>query len=64
MVDFKLSVVRAFFEYLKAGGIVSLNQASTKLVAVPEVSDEPLGLTDAEGGALPLRRLYARASRG
>jgi site-specific recombinase XerD len=42
-VAFKLSVVRAFFEYLKAGGIVSLNPASTKLVAVPEVPDEPAG---------------------
>ncbi len=56
MVDFKLSVVRAFFEYLKAGGIVSLNQASTKLVAVPEVSDEPLGLTYVEGGVPPFSR--------
>ena len=42
-VAFKLSVVRAFFEYLKAGGMVSLNPASTKLVAVPEVPDEPTG---------------------
>ena len=42
-VAFKLSVVRAFFEYLKAGGVVSLNPASTKLVAVPEVPDEPAG---------------------
>jgi len=42
-VAFKLSVVRAFFEYLKAGGLVSLNPASTKLVAVPAVPDEPAG---------------------
>ena len=42
-VAFKLSVVRAFFEYLKAGGSVSFNPASTKLVAVPEVPDEPAG---------------------
>lgn len=42
-VAFKLSVVRSFFEYLKAGGIVSLNPASTKLVAVPEVPEELAG---------------------
>ncbi|MGI9106893.1 MAG: tyrosine-type recombinase/integrase [Pyrinomonadaceae bacterium] len=42
-VAFKLSVVRAFFEYLKASGLVLLNPASTKLVAVPEVPDEPAG---------------------
>lgn len=42
-VAFKLSVVRAFFEYLKAAGVVSLNPASTKLVAVPELPDEPAG---------------------
>lgn len=42
-VAFKLSVVRSFFEYLKAGGIVSLNPASTKLVAVPEVAEELAG---------------------
>ncbi len=42
-VAFKLSVVRSFFEYLKAGGTVPLNPASTKLVAVPEVPDEPAG---------------------
>lgn len=42
-VAFKLSVVRSFFEYLKAGGVVPLNPASTKLVAVPEVSDDPAG---------------------
>ncbi len=42
-VAFNLSVVRAFFEYLKAGGIVSLNPASTKLVAVPEVPEELAG---------------------
>lgn len=42
-VAFKLSVIRAFFEYLKAGGIVALNPASTKLVAVPEVPDDLAG---------------------
>lgn len=31
-VAFKLSVVRSFFEYLKAAGAVLLNPASTKLV--------------------------------
>lgn len=42
-VAFKLSVVRAFFEYLKASGMIYLNPASTKLVAVPEVPEEPAG---------------------
>jgi site-specific recombinase XerD len=28
-VSFKLSVVRSFFEYLKAGGVIPLNPAST-----------------------------------
>lgn len=42
-VAFKLSVVRAFFEYLKAAGAVSLNPASTRLVAVPELPDDPAG---------------------
>ncbi len=42
-VAFKLSVLRAFFEYLKASGVVALNPASTKLVAVPVVPDEPAG---------------------
>src|SRR4029450_9759042 len=42
-VSFKLSVIRSFFEYLKAGGIVSLNPASTKLVTPPELPTEPAG---------------------
>ena len=42
-VCFKLSVVRSFFEYLKAGGIVPLNPASTKLVQPPELPSEPVG---------------------
>jgi integrase/recombinase XerD len=42
-VAFKLSVVRSFFEYLRAGGAVTLNPASTKLVTPPEVSSEPAG---------------------
>ena len=36
-VSFKLSVVRSFFEYLKAAGAVPLNPASTKLVSPPEL---------------------------
>jgi integrase/recombinase XerD len=42
-VAFKLSVVRSFFEYLKAAGVVSLNPASTKLVSPPELPSEPAG---------------------
>lgn len=42
-VSFKLSVVRSFFEYLKAAGIVALNPASTKLVTPPELPTEPSG---------------------
>ena len=42
-VSFKLSVVRSFFEYLKAGGVVPLNPASTKLVSPPELPTEPSG---------------------
>ena len=42
-VSFKLSVVRSFFEYLKAGGVVPLNPASTKLVRPPELPSEPAG---------------------
>src|SRR3712207_3831425 len=42
-VAFKLSVVRSFFEYLKAAGAVQLNPASTKLVSPPELPAEPAG---------------------
>jgi site-specific recombinase XerD len=42
-VSFKLSVIRSFFEYLKAAGIVLLNPASTKLVPPPELPTEPAG---------------------
>jgi integrase/recombinase XerD len=42
-VSFKLSVVRSFFEYLKAGGVVPLNPASTKLVSPPELPSDPSG---------------------
>lgn len=37
-IAFKLSVVRSFFEYLKAAGAVSLNPASAKLGSVDIVS--------------------------
>ena len=39
----KLSVVRSFFEYLKAAGAVPLNPASTKLVAPPALPAAPAG---------------------
>ena len=42
-VAFKLSVIRSFFEYLKAGGMIHLNPASTKLVPPPELPTEPSG---------------------
>jgi integrase/recombinase XerD len=42
-VCFKLAVVRSFFEYLKAGGAVVLNPASTKLVPPPALPTEPSG---------------------
>jgi integrase/recombinase XerD len=42
-VAFKLSVLRSFFEYLKAAGAVPLNPASTKLVSPPELPAEPAG---------------------
>jgi integrase/recombinase XerD len=42
-VSFKLTVVRSFFEYLRAGGHVQLNPASTRLVSSPATSDEMKG---------------------
>ena len=42
-VAFKLSVLRSFFEYLKAAGAVTLNPASTKLVSPPDLPSEPAG---------------------
>jgi integrase/recombinase XerD len=42
-ISFNLSVVRSFFEYLKAAGAVALNPASTKLVQPPELPSEPAG---------------------
>ncbi|MFX5374002.1 phage integrase N-terminal SAM-like domain-containing protein, partial [Acinetobacter baumannii] len=37
----KLAIVRSFFEYLKAGGVIQRNPASTKLVAPPRPPAEP-----------------------
>jgi site-specific recombinase XerD len=42
-ISFKLAVVRSFFEYLRAAGLVSVNPASTKLVSPPEVSADGAG---------------------
>jgi integrase/recombinase XerD len=39
----KLAIVRSFFEYLKAGGVIALNPASTRLVTPPELPTEPRG---------------------
>jgi integrase/recombinase XerD len=42
-VAFKLSVIRSFFEYLRAAGAIALNPASTKLVSPPQLPSEPAG---------------------
>ncbi|HEY0078663.1 MAG TPA: tyrosine-type recombinase/integrase [Pyrinomonadaceae bacterium] len=42
-ISLKLSVVRSLFEFLKAGGYVSMNPASTRLVPPPEVPEELAG---------------------
>src|SRR5215211_6969490 len=42
-ISFKLAVVRSFFEYLRAAGLVRLNPASTKFVTPPEVSADGAG---------------------
>jgi integrase/recombinase XerD len=39
----KLAIIRSFFEYLKAGGIITHNPASTRLVTPPELPTEPQG---------------------
>jgi integrase/recombinase XerD len=39
----KLAIIRSFFEYLRAGGVIPLNPASTRLVTPPELSTEPHG---------------------
>jgi integrase/recombinase XerD len=52
-VAFKLSVVRSFFEYLKAGGLLDRNPASTKLVPSPELPE------DSSGRALTAKEVHA-----
>jgi integrase/recombinase XerD len=42
-VSFRPSVIRSFFEYLKAAGVIPLNPASTKLVMPPELPIKPSG---------------------
>lgn len=42
-VAFKLAVIRSFFEYLRAAGMISLNPASTKLVPAPQVDQGGVG---------------------
>ena len=42
-VAFKLSVVRSFFEHLRAAGHIALNPAAAKLVPPPPVPQEPSG---------------------
>ena len=42
-VVLKLSIVRSFFEYLRAYGHVTLNPASTKLVSPPPIPDNLAG---------------------
>jgi site-specific recombinase XerD len=39
----KLSVLRSFFSYLQAAGVVTLNPASTKLVPPPPVPEQQAG---------------------
>jgi integrase/recombinase XerD len=42
-VNMKLSVVRAYFGYLKAAGDIEINPADTKLVSVPPPPDDMAG---------------------
>src|SRR5262245_51378551 len=42
-VSFKLSVVRSFYEYLRTGGEVTQNPATTRLVPPPELPEELAG---------------------
>ena len=42
-VSLKLSVLRSFFEYLRAFGRIRLNPASTRLVPPPPAADDPAG---------------------
>jgi integrase/recombinase XerD len=39
----KLAIIRSFFEYLRAGGVITINPASTKLVTPPELPTNPQG---------------------
>jgi integrase/recombinase XerD len=39
----KLAIVRSFFEYLRVGGVVALNPATTKLVTPPALPTDPQG---------------------
>jgi integrase/recombinase XerC len=39
----KLAIVRSFFEYLRASGVIHLNPASTKLVTPPGLPTNPQG---------------------
>jgi Site-specific recombinase XerD len=50
-VSFKLSVIRSLFEYLKAGGFLVNNPATTKLVTPPKPSE------DLRGRALSVREV-------
>ncbi|HET9533156.1 MAG TPA: tyrosine-type recombinase/integrase [Blastocatellia bacterium] len=42
-VAFKLAVVRSFFEYIRAAGLININPASTRFVTPPELPDEGTG---------------------
>jgi len=42
-VNMKLSVVRAYFGYLKAAGDIEVNPADTKLVSVPAPPEDMAG---------------------
>lgn len=59
-VTVKLSIVRSFYEYLRASGIVTSNPAATNLVPPPELPEELAGraLTPEE-----VRRLLAGPDR-
>jgi site-specific recombinase XerD len=42
-VNTKISIVRAYFSYLKAAGVIDANPADTKLVSVPPPPDDMAG---------------------
>jgi integrase/recombinase XerD len=60
-VSLKLSVLRSFFEYLRAYGHVSLNPASTRLVPPPPI---PEGLAGRALVSKEARHLFAGPDRG